>query len=300
MTATLFTNVRIFEGGEDGLEPVEVLVQGNRIKTVARGGQRIARNKAAEVIDGGGATLMPGLVNPHCHFTYNNATSIADITALPVEEHMLVTMRNLATYLDYGFTAVIGMASAKPRLELVARNAVDAGHYPGPRIRACTPEYTVTGGLGDDNRLDREIPSIGLICNGAEEFRRSIREQIREGVDIVKFNNSGDSLTMGGLPGDINPMTDDEVRTICETAHRLGRRVAAHAHADSASSSSTTPPSPARRPSTSWPGSPSGTGSRRPSPRVTTPRSKRPTGASPRTSPRPSATSASSRAAAAA
>ncbi|MCB1749867.1 MAG: amidohydrolase family protein [Gammaproteobacteria bacterium] len=233
MSAILFTNVRVFEGTGDALEPAEVLVQGNRIKTVARGGQHIARSKAAEVVDGGGATLMPGLVNPHCHFTYNNATSIADITALPVEEHMLVTMRNLATYLDYGFTAVIGMASAKPRLEVVARNAVAAGHYPGPRIRACTPEYTVTGGLGDDNRLDREIPSIGLICNGADEFRRSIREQIREGVDIVKFNNSGDSLTMGGLPGDINPMTDDEVRTICETTHRLGRRVAAHAHADS-------------------------------------------------------------------
>ncbi|MEQ8659788.1 MAG: amidohydrolase family protein, partial [Gammaproteobacteria bacterium] len=233
MSATLFTNVRIFEGCGSALEDAEVLVQGNRIKTVARDGRTIARRNGVEVIDGGGATLMPGLVNPHCHFTYNNATSIADITALPVEEHMLVTMRNLATYLDHGFTAVIGMASAKPRLELVARNAVDAGDYPGPRIRACTPEYTVTGGLGDDSRLDREIPSIGLICNGAEAFRRSIREQIREGVDIVKFNNSGDSLTMGGLPGDVNPMTDEEVRAICETTHRLGRRVAAHAHADS-------------------------------------------------------------------
>lgn len=233
MSGILFTNVRVFEGTRPELEPAEVLVQGNRIKSVARDGRTLARRNSVEVVDGGGATLMPGLVNPHCHFTYNDATSIADITALPVEEHMLVTMRNLATYLDHGFTAVIGMASAKPRLELVARNAVDAGQFPGPRIRACTPEYTVTGGLGDDSRLDREIPSIGLICNGVEEFRRSIREQIREGVDIVKFNNSGDSLTMGGLPGDVNPMTDDEVRTICETAHRLGRRVAAHAHADS-------------------------------------------------------------------
>lgn len=231
--SVLFTNVQVFEGTTPALEPGEVLVQGNRIKTVALQGERIARRGVDEVIDGGGATLMPGLVNPHCHFTYNNATSLADITALPVEEHMLVTMQNLVTYLDCGFTAVIGMASAKPRLELAARNAVDAGHYPGPRIRASTPEFTVSGGVGDDSRLDRHIPSIGIVLNGADAFRRAVRELIREGIDIVKFNNSGDSFTLGRLAADINPMTDDEVRAICETTLNLGRRLAAHAHADS-------------------------------------------------------------------
>ncbi|MEX2482861.1 MAG: amidohydrolase family protein [Gammaproteobacteria bacterium] len=233
MSGILFTNVRIFEGTSAALEPAEVLVQGNRIKTVATGGERVPRRGAAEVIDGGGATLMPGLINPHCHFTYNNAMSLADITALPVEEHMLVTMRNLVTYLDCGFTAVIGMASAKPRLEVAARNAVDAGHYPGPRIRASTPEYTVTGGVGDDSRLDRHVPSIGIVLDGTEAFRRSVRELVREGVDIVKFNNSGDSFTMGRVSAETNPMSEDEVRAICETTLNLGRRLAAHAHADS-------------------------------------------------------------------
>ena len=100
------------------------------------------------------------------------------------------------------FTAVIGMASAKPRLELVVRNAVNKGEFPGPRIRACTPEYTVSGGVGDDSRLDRYVPSIGIVCNGAEEFRKSVRQMIREGVDIVKFNNAGDSFTFGKVGGD--------------------------------------------------------------------------------------------------
>lgn len=233
MSTTLFSNVNIFDGTRPKVKPGEVLIEGNRIKAVSarRGG--IDRARAEHVIDGAGATLMPGLVNPHCHFTYNNATSLADITALPVEENLLVTLQNAATYLDYGFTAVIGMASAKPRLEIVVRDAVNAGRFPGPRILASTPEYTVSGGVGDDSRLDLYVPSIGIVRDGPDEFRKSIRELAREGVDIVKFNNSGDSFTLGRLPGTINPMTEDEVRAICETALNLGKRVAAHAHTDS-------------------------------------------------------------------
>jgi imidazolonepropionase-like amidohydrolase len=187
MGTVLFSNVTIFEGTKARCKAGEILIEGNRIKRVSYGKDRIARDGIDETIDGNGATVMPGLVNPHCHFTYNNATSLADTTALPVEENLLVSIKNVETYLDYGFTAVIGMASAKPRLEIVVRNAVDAGQFPGPRIRACTPEYTVSGGLGDDSRLDRHIPSIGLICDGPAAFQKSIREQIREGVDIVKF-----------------------------------------------------------------------------------------------------------------
>ncbi|MGR9091327.1 MAG: amidohydrolase family protein, partial [Gammaproteobacteria bacterium] len=102
-----------------------------------------------------------------------------------------------------------------PRLEIVVRDAVNAGKFPGPRILASTPEYTVSGGLGDDSRLDLFIPSIGIVRDGPDEFRKSIRELAREGVDIVKFNNSGDSFTLGRLPGYVNPMTEDEVATIC-------------------------------------------------------------------------------------
>jgi glycosyltransferase involved in cell wall biosynthesis len=81
MSSTLFSNVNIFEGTKAKGRAGEVLIQGNRIKQVSQRRGAIDRNEADEVIDGGGATLMPGLVNPHCHFTYNNATSIADITS---------------------------------------------------------------------------------------------------------------------------------------------------------------------------------------------------------------------------
>ena len=233
MSRTLFTNVKIFEGTQPQCSPGEVLLTGNRITAVSGPAESFPRESVDEIIDGQGTTLMPGLINPHCHFTYSNATSLADITALPVEENLLVAVRNAKTYLDYGFTAVIGVASAKPRLEIVVRNAVNKGEFPGPRILASTPEYTVSGGVGDDSRLDLYVPSIGIVCNGADEFRKSIRQLIREGVDVVKFNNSGDSFTFGRMPGDVNPMTEDEVRAICETTLNLGKRIAAHAHTDS-------------------------------------------------------------------
>ena len=232
MKNILFENAYIFEGSEKDRFRGEVLVSGGEIVTVSRSENGIPREENQESYNCAGATVMPGMVNPHCHFTYSDATSIADISSLPVEEHMLITMTNLRTYLEFGFTSVIGMASAKPRLEVVARNAVESGAYPGPRILASTPEYTVTGGLGDDSRLDRYIPSVGIICDGAEEFRKSVRELVREGVDLVKFNNSGDSFTMGRMVAAVNPMTEEEVGAICDTAKRLGKRLAAHSHAD--------------------------------------------------------------------
>jgi imidazolonepropionase-like amidohydrolase len=87
----------------------------------------------------------------------------------------------------------------------------------------------VTGGLADDNQLNQEHPSISIICDGADEFRKVTRMLIREGVDLIKFNNSGDSFCFSRMPGYHNPMTDDEVRAITETAQNVGKRIAAHA-----------------------------------------------------------------------
>lgn len=232
MPRTLFTNAMIFEGTSKDLTPGEVLVQGNRINAVAGPGESLPR-EGAEVVDAGGATLMPGMVNTHCHLTYNNGTSVAELTALPVEEHVLLTMHNAKQALDMGFTAAIGAASAKPRLDIVIRNEINKGKIPGPRLLAGSPELTVTGGLADDNQLDAKHPSISIICDGPDEFRRVVRTMIREGVDLIKFNNSGDSFCYPRMAAYDNPMTDAEVAAICDTANNIGKRLAAHAHADS-------------------------------------------------------------------
>jgi imidazolonepropionase-like amidohydrolase len=232
MPRTLFTNVVIFEGTNQGLTPGEVLVQGNRIDAVAGQGESLPR-EGCEVVDAGGATLMPGMVNTHCHLTYNNGTTVAELTALPVEEHVLWTMHNAKLALDMGFTAAIGAASAKPRLDIVIRNEINKGKIPGPRLLAGSPELTVTGGLADDNQLEAKHPSVSIICDTPDEFRKVVRTLIREGVDLIKFNNSGDSFCFPRMAAYDNPMTDAEVAAICETANNIGKRLAAHAHADS-------------------------------------------------------------------
>lgn len=234
MGERLFTNVTVFDGTSKESYPADVLVAGNRIKTVAKGKDQISR-EGAEIIDGDGATLMPGLINTHSHISFNNGTTAADLAAFPEEETVLTAIRNAELVHDYGFTAVVSAASVKPRTDIVVRNEINAGRVPGPRMLAGTPEFTVTAGLCDEYHLwGHEKPGPSIVCNTPDEFRKWVRLLIREGVDIVKFNNSGDSFAgQNGAAANHNPMTQEEVDALCDTAKNYGRRLAAHAHADS-------------------------------------------------------------------
>ena len=225
MADTVFTNVQILDGSGGGATAGEVRVQGNRIRDVAA---RVD-HEGAEVVDGGGATLMPGLVEAHAHPSFTNTTSLEGMGALPPEEHTLLTMRHAKLMLDQGFTSLCCAASAKPRLDIVIRNAIEAGEIPGPRMLAATPEMTVSGGLGDirlSHMQDRQ--SFEIICDGPDDFRRVSRQMCREGVDTLKINPSGDEFVPCAKANQ-TVMNDEEVAAVCEVARSRDKRVAAHA-----------------------------------------------------------------------
>lgn len=225
MAKTLFTNVKIFDGTGSRSFTGEVLVEGNRIKSVTEGGKKTPRNGAA-VVDGGGATLMPGLINAHCHLSYTGSQRMSDI---PPEEHTLISMHNAKTIIDYGVTAAVGAGAAKPRLDVVIRNEINAGRIPGPRFLACSPEITVTGGLGDERQMHMYHNDLSLYADGPEFIRQACRQMIREDVDVIKLMLSGDHLVPTMCDADQSAMDEDEVAAGARVAHQRGRRLAAHA-----------------------------------------------------------------------
>ena len=228
MSDTVFTNVMIFDGSGNAPYLGEVLVQGTHIKALAEGAHTVKR-EGATVVDGDGATLMPGLVNCHGHPTYPNmGTNLYETGEIPVEEHVLITMHNVKTMLDHGFTALVNGSSAKARLDIVIRNEINAGKIPGPRIRAATPELTVTGGLGDLRQMHMHHEGFAVVLDGPEEIRKYTRLMIREGVDVIKLMISGDNFVRTGT-GQMTVMQEDEVAACCRVAQAHDRRVIAHA-----------------------------------------------------------------------
>lgn len=231
MAGTLFTNVRIIDGAAPEAFDGEVLVSGERIVSVAAAPSRLPRGDA-EVIDGGGQTLMPGLVEAHGHPSFHGARDLFEFVRIPVEEHLLITLENAKILLDHGFTSCFSAAAAKPRLDVVVRDAIEAGRFPGPRMRAATQEMTPTGNLGDLDTLYFSIPPqarFTVACDSPDAWRAACRQAARESVDTFKINVSGDrGFETWGAGTAATVITDEELATVMQVAAARGKRVAAH------------------------------------------------------------------------
>jgi imidazolonepropionase-like amidohydrolase len=229
MNRAFFRNAMVWDGSGANSFPADVLVEGNRIRTVARSVGQLSAD-GATVIDCRGLTLLPGLVEGHAHISFGGAVNDSDLGNIPPEEHVLLTMRNAKTLLDHGFTSAYSAASSKLRLDVVIRNEVDAGRLPGPRIRACSPEITVTGGLGDERKQHMYYESFGMIADGPDEIARAVRLCCREGVDNIKVNISGDDLGPKAHGG-VTVMRENEVATAVAVARDFGKKINCHARA---------------------------------------------------------------------
>ena len=227
----VFSNVRILDASGEAPYSGEVTVSGNRIKSVNRAdsGRYSWGNGGGIRIDGRGMTLMPGLIDAHLHLSWNNAPGIAPIQMMPVEEHVINCVVMAKVLIDAGFTAGCGAAAAKHRLDVVIRDAINAGQCVGPRYTAAGPEITSVGGLGDTSlpHIPHEALNLGIVVSGPEEIRRTIRELIKWGVDTIKINLSGEEIT--SMPARVNQFDDDEISMAVKEAKARGKNLAAHA-----------------------------------------------------------------------
>ena len=193
MTAVLFTNVQVFDGSGAERFPGEVLVRGADIVAVARGDERLDRAGADVVVDGSGATLMPGLVEAHAHLTWPSSVErVVNAMKLPLEEHLLVTAQNARILLDHGFTSAYSAGSLGEKFEPALRDRIDAGHLPGPRLRASALEKGAEGVMGvpagHDPTHDRSI----------EGLRSYVHQMKAIGCDTIKFLMSSDEAFAPG------------------------------------------------------------------------------------------------------
>lgn len=226
MSRTLFVGARVWDA--TGAAPFEgdVLVEGNRVRAVAKGRGQIAP-AGAEVIDARGMFLMPGMTEGHAHLSFEAVTATEDLITPSPEAHTLLTARVAKVLLDHGFTSAWGASEAKLRLGVAVRDAVNAGQLQGPRIRAGSLEISVTGAMGDESREHNPRKGPSIIVDGVEEMRKAVRLCCREGCDNIKLDVSGDPF-YPSTPAHTTPMTYDEIRVAVETAHDYGRRVNAH------------------------------------------------------------------------
>src|SRR3954470_11510045 len=183
---TLFTNAQVFDGSGRPPFPGEVLVKANRIEGVGGPNMPLERN-GAEVIDCGGKTLMPGLVEAHAHLSWPSSVGrIIDAMVLPPEEHLLVTARNARVTLDAGFTSAYSAGSLGPRFEIALREEINGGWIPGPRLRASSLERLPDGALG------LKAAEGAQHSRGPAAMRAYVREMAKAGVDSIKFLLSSD------------------------------------------------------------------------------------------------------------
>lgn len=216
---TLFTNVRVFDSSGSAPFPGEVLVSGEHITEVRPKTGDLPR-EGVRVVDGRGQFLMSGLCDAHTHFSWINSADLPGLGSLGVEEHTLLSAKSARTYLDCGYTMCVGAASAKPRLDVVIRNAINDGLIPGPRYLANCQEIAVTGGA--------LVDGITAFADGPEEMRKQVRRNVAMGADLVKLSMSGEEFT-GNQHAEDNYFSDEETLAVTTEAHRRGLRVCTHA-----------------------------------------------------------------------
>src|SRR5262252_4095243 len=235
--STVIQNVRIFDGTGGQLSgPSHVLVRGNRIERIASTPIVSDRRADTVLIDGGGRTLMPGLIDMHWHTMLVRPTPATLLTADIGYLNLLAGAEATATLLR-GFTTVRDVGG--PTFGL--KQAIDEGVVAGPRIYPSGAIITITGGHGDF-RPFTDLPRIlggpltrqetvgaSMVADSPDEVRLRVREQLMQGASQIKLT-AGGGVASPHSPIDVSPFTEPELRAAVEAAENWGTYVTVHAY----------------------------------------------------------------------
>jgi imidazolonepropionase-like amidohydrolase len=205
-----------------------IVIEGDKIVQIAAASE-VKTAAGDTVIDLPDATLLPGLIDMHTHLTFDLASLGYQGLSISTAREALHGARNARRTLDAGFTTVRNVG-AKDYADIALRDAINDGDVIGPRMVASGPALGITGGHCDENLLP---PSFHLqgdgVADGVAAVQHKVREVIKYGADVIKICATGGVVSKGDDPN-ASQFTLEEMKAIVAEAHRLGRKVAAHAH----------------------------------------------------------------------
>ena len=213
-----------------GAEPAAqtIIVTGDKITAIAPTASTPA-GPGDQVIDLTRLTVMPGLIDVHTHLTMaNNFDPYFELSMTPAKEAIL-GVENAKVTLEAGFTTVRNVGAGS-FTDVALRDEINAGHIPGPHMQVSGPALGITGGHMDNNLLPWEYHDQGQgVADGIAGVQHMVRQNIKYGADLIKIGATGGVLSKGDDP-QASQYTLEEMQAIVADAHRLGRKVAAHAH----------------------------------------------------------------------
>jgi imidazolonepropionase-like amidohydrolase len=209
------------------IENATVVIQGDKILSI---GPLAVGNPPAGMreINLPNATLVPGLIDAHTHITYEPNFGYQEL-GISIPKETLIGVKNARVTLEAGFTTIRNVG-ATGYSDVALRDAINEGLVPGPRMLVSGPALSITGGHCDQNLLPFEWHAQAEgTADGIEAVQHKVRETIKYGADVIKVCATGGVLSKGDDPR-ASQYTLEEMKAIVADAHRLGRKVAAHAH----------------------------------------------------------------------
>lgn len=205
-----------------------IVIEGERIISIAPiAGTPIPAT--VKIIDLSRSTVLPGLIDAHTHLTSNPRQHGYSSLGTSTVRGALYGVRAARDTLHAGFTTVRDVGS-EGFSDVALRDAINDGDFPGPRILAAGYAIGIKGGHCDNNLLPPEYNDTGKgVADGPWAARAKVREMAKYGADVIKICATGGVLSKGDAAG-AQQYTLEEMQAIVQEAHKLGRKVAAHAH----------------------------------------------------------------------